>query len=103
MFVLYLYSFLAGMLAADGVPHFVKGVTGQQHQTPFGRPSSAMVNVAWGWANFVVAALLLHFAHPWSHLYRSSGLFGLGVLLMGLLLAYAWASHPESNVLKKAK
>ena len=101
MFVLYLYSFLAGLLAANGVPHFVKGVSGERHVTPFGRSSSAVTNVGWGWANFVVAALLLHFAHPWAHLYRASGLFGLGVLLMALFLAYVWSTQQATIVAKK--
>lgn len=101
MFTLYLYSFLAGLIAANGVPNFVKGVTGQEHQTPFGRPSSAMVNVAWGWANFIVAALLVHYAHPWQHLYRASGLFAIGVLLMGLFLAYVWSAYPGNNTSRK--
>lgn len=101
MFTLYLYSFLAGLLAANGVPNFVKGITGAQHQTPFGQPSSAIVNVAWGWANFVVAAVLLHFAHPWAHLYRASGLFAIGALLMGLFLAYVWSAHPAANEPKR--
>ena len=101
MLTLYLYSLLAGMLLANGTPHFVKGITGEQHQTPFGRPSSAVVNVAWGWANFIVAALLLHFANLWPHLYRASALFALGVLLMALFLAWAWSQHPENNTSKK--
>ena len=62
MWQLYVFSFLAGLLAANGVPHFIKGGLGQKHQTPFGKPSSAVVNVYWGWFNFVVAAIILHMA-----------------------------------------
>jgi hypothetical protein len=54
MWELYVYSFLAGLFGANGVPHFVKGITGQKHQTPFAKPSSAVVNVAWGWLNFAL-------------------------------------------------
>lgn len=97
MAALYIYSFLAGLVVANGVPHFIKGITGQQHQTPFGRPSSAVVNVIWGWFNFAVAAILLHFAHPWPHLYRASGLFAIAALLMAILLAQTWTTHPEHN------
>ncbi|MGH7142243.1 MAG: hypothetical protein ACREF5_02085 [Candidatus Saccharimonadales bacterium] len=94
---LYIYSFIAGLFAANGVPHFVKGITGSQHQTPFGRPSAAWVNVLWGWVNFAIAAGLLHYAHPWDHEYRAAGLFAIAFLLMALVLAYAWTLHPEYN------
>ena len=94
---LYLYSFLAGVLGANGVPSFVKGIMGQKHQTPFGRPSSALVNVIWGWANFVVAFLLLFYADVHPHLLRAFAMFGLGALIISLLLAYTWDKHPEYN------
>ena len=97
MAALYIYTFLAGLFAANGVPHFVKGISGQPHQTPFGRPSSAIVNVIWGWANFVIAGVLLHYAHPRVHEIRAAMLFALAVLIMSLLLAHAWSSHPEHN------
>ena len=97
MAALYIYSFLAGLFAANDIPHFVKGIAGAQHQTPFGRPSSAMVNVVWGWANFVVAGVLLHFAHPRAHEFRAATLFMIAVLIMALMLAHAWSTHPSNN------
>jgi hypothetical protein len=97
MVALYIYSFLAGLFAADGVPHFIKGITGQKFQTPFGRSSSALVNVAWGWANFVVAGVLLHFAHPRAHEFRAASLFMLGFLIMALLLAHGWMSQAAAR------
>ncbi len=93
----YVYSFLAGVLGGNGVPHFVLGISGKQHQTPFGRPSSAIVNVIWGWVNFVVAGLLLFYGHIHTHLLRAFGCAGIGALLIGLLLAYTWSKHPEYN------
>ena len=97
MWQLYLFSFAAGLLGANGVPHFVKGITGQKHQTPYGRPSSAVVNVVWGWINFVVAALLIYFGHVHPHLLRSFMLVALGALVMALLLANVWSKHPNMN------
>ncbi|HEY1835843.1 MAG TPA: hypothetical protein VGG13_03410 [Candidatus Saccharimonadales bacterium] len=76
------------------MPHFIKGITGERHQTPFGRLSSAIVNVIWGWFNLAVAVVLLHFAHPWAHLYRASV---IAALLMAILLAYGWAAHPSTT------
>jgi hypothetical protein len=66
----YVLEFLAGMFLANGVPHFVHGVSGAPFQSPFASPpgvgeSSAMVNVLWGFGNLVVGLLLLHFFWPW--------------------------------------
>lgn len=98
MMQLYVLSFLAGLLAANGVPHFVMGIAGRTYRTPFGLPSSGVVNVFWGWLNFVLAVVSLHFAHPWSHLYRASALFALAVLLMAMLLAYS-TTHAHQNIM----
>lgn len=97
MWQLYVCSFLAGLFAANGVPHFVKGIMGQTHQTPFGKPSSAVINVCWGWINFVAAAILFHFGHVRVHEYRAFALAAIGVLLMSLMLAAIWSKHPQFN------
>ena len=97
MWQLYVFSFVAGLFAANGVPHFVKGVVGQKHQTPFGRGSSAVINVCWGWINFVVAVIFLHFGHVRTHGYRAFTLFTVGALLISLFSAYNWSNHPEYN------
>jgi len=97
MWQLYVYSFLAGMLAANGAPHFIKGVIGQKHRTPFGKPSSAVVNVCWGWLNLVVAVVVLHFGHVRAHEYRAFALLALGGLIVSLFNAYAWSKQPEYN------
>ena len=55
----FLGYFLSGVFLVNGVPHFVKGVTGQRHMTPFARSSSAPVNVAWGATNFALGYALL--------------------------------------------
>ena len=57
----YLAHFFAGAFLANGVPHFVHGVSGNKFQTPFATPrgvgeSSAIVNVIWGWFNSSSAA-----------------------------------------------
>ena len=97
MWGLYVYSFIAGVLGANGVPHFIKGVMGYKHQTPFGKGSSAVVNVVWGWANFVVAGGFLYEANVHRHLIRAFGLVAIGALLMALLSAANWSKHPEYN------
>ena len=65
----YLLEFLSGAFLANGVPHFVQGVSGNPFQSPFAKPpgigeSSPLSNVLWGFANLVAGALLLHFFWP---------------------------------------
>ena len=59
-----LVFFIAGAFLANGVPHFVNGISGKHFQTPFASPpgvgeSSPTVNVLWGFFNFVVGYILL--------------------------------------------
>jgi hypothetical protein len=93
----YVFSFLAGAFAANGIPHFIKGGIGQRHQTPFGKPSSAAVNVCWGWINFVVAAVSLHFSHVRTNEHLALALLAVGGLLMTLFNTAVWSKHPEHN------
>lgn len=56
--------FFAGVFLANGVPHFVNGISGNPFQTPFASPpaigeSSPTINVLWGTANFVIGLWLL--------------------------------------------
>ena len=86
----YVLQLLAGALLANGVPHFVQGVSGAPFQSPFARPpgvgeSSPVVNVVWGFANLAGGlALLAHFA-PSDAL--GWGALGAGSLLLGVLCA----------------
>lgn len=60
----YLAYFVAGVFLANGVPHFVNGISGRRFQSPFAKPpgvgeSSALVNVIWGLVNFVIGFMLV--------------------------------------------
>ena len=60
----YLAYFAAGALLANGVPHFVNGVSGNKFQSPFAKPpgvgeSSPVTNVIWGLINFLAGMALL--------------------------------------------
>jgi hypothetical protein len=89
----YVAHFFAGVFLANGVPHFVQGVSGNAFQTPFAAPpgvgeSSAAVNVVWGWVNFVIAGVLVMATFP--PLPPPAGgciAFALGALAIGLFLA----------------
>jgi hypothetical protein len=89
----YAVAFVAGAFAANGVPHFVQGICGNRFQTPFASPpgvgeSSALVNVVWGWANFAVSGVLLHYFLPSSFPLPlgacAAGALGALVLALGL-------------------
>jgi hypothetical protein len=92
MFITYLILFFAGMFVANAVPHFTKGVTAQKFRTPFGRPSSAVVNVLWGSANFILGFLLLHFslARPYNFAWAMVAFFA-GFILLGASMADLWS------------
>jgi hypothetical protein len=96
MWQLYVYSLLAGLIGAYGVPFFIKGILGHEYRTPFGNPSSAIVNVAWGWVCFVVALAFLWFADVHPHLLRAGALVAIGALISALLVAQV-ASQNKSH------
>ena len=61
----FLAYFGAGLFLANGVPHFVNGISGNRFQSPFASPpgvgeSPPLVNVLWGTANFVIGYFLLY-------------------------------------------
>ena len=87
----YVLQFLSGALLTNAVPHFVQGTCGHPFQSPFARPpgvgeSSPLVNVWWGFGNFVAGALLLHRFAPTDWL--GWLLVGFGALLLGTQLAW---------------
>lgn len=94
--MLYVFSFIAGLFAANGLPHFISGITGKKFQTPFGN-TSPVVNVIWGWINLVVALVLVHYAHPWAHIYRATACFFAAVLVMAIILSYVWNMPSKSK------
>ena len=87
-----LVHFIAGAFLANGVPHFVAGISGAKFQSPFASPpgkglSSPLVNVLWGFANFVVGYLLLLTYAFGPRSYADLGAIGAGILVMGVMLA----------------
>lgn len=60
----YLLECLSGLLLANGVLHFVQGISGSRFQSPFGSPpgigeSSPLSNALWGYSNLAVGFALL--------------------------------------------
>lgn len=96
--MVYLLFFLSGLFAANGIPHFVKGITGEAHMTPFGKPSSAVVNVVWGVTNFLLATLFFYGAagQPYEHVLAVTAGF-LGILLASVSLALMWRDDKRAK------
>lgn len=91
---LLLVRFLAGVFLANGIPHFVHGLSGRAFPTPFARPpgvglSSPVTNVLWGFANFLGGALLLGAMAPYQPGYNGeTGAVALGALVLAIVLAW---------------
>ena len=89
----YLGQFVSGLLLANGVPHFVQGISGHRFQSPFASPpgvgeSSPTVNVLWGFANIAVGFALLRSFEPQSaQAFVGWIAVGLGVLSAGVPLS----------------
>jgi hypothetical protein len=92
-----------GAVLANAVPHFVSGMMGRPFQSPFARPpgeglSSSTVNVLWGFANFVIAYLLI--ARVGNFDARAADqviAVGVGVLLMGVMAARSFGRFHGGN------
>jgi hypothetical protein len=92
----YLSYFFGGAFLANAIPHFTQGVSGHPFQSPFAHPpgeglSSALVNVLWGFGNFVIGYLLLAKVgtfelRRWRHVIVA----GAGALLMAVMLAHSF-------------
>jgi hypothetical protein len=92
-----------GAFLANAVPHFVSGMMGLPFQSPFAKPpgkglSSSTVNVLWGFANFVVAYLLIARVgnfdlHAADHVIA----VGVGVLPIGVIAARSFGRFHGGN------
>jgi hypothetical protein len=82
-----------GAFLSNAIPHLVSGVTGRAFQSPFAKPpgvglSSATVNVLWGFANLVLAYLLICQVGRFDlHAPQHAISLGAGLLAISLLSA----------------
>jgi hypothetical protein len=92
-----------GAFLANAVPHFVSGMMGQPFQSPFAKPpgkglSSSTVNVLWGFANFVIAYLLIARIGSFDlHATDQVTAVGVGVLLIGVMAAHLFGPFHGGN------
>jgi hypothetical protein len=79
------FGFLSGLMAANGFPHFARGVTKRRYPCQFG--NGPVPNVIAGWAAFVIAGVLLYFAHAGQHPGWALGCAAVGALAISLFHA----------------
>ncbi|MDR3369209.1 hypothetical protein [Rhodoferax sp.] len=95
--------FFGGAFLANAVPHFVSGMMGRPFQSPFAKPSgqglsSSTVNVLWGFANFVLAYLLIACVGSFDlHATDRIIAMGAGVLLIGVVSARLFGKFHGGN------
>jgi len=89
----YLAYFFAGFFLANGVPHFVNGISGKRFPSPFASPpgrgeSPPLVNALWGLANFFIGYTLIFEVGDFNFgLTRDVLMVGLGALAISAILA----------------
>jgi hypothetical protein len=92
-----------GAFLANAAPHCLSGVMGRPFQSPFATPSgvglsSSTVNVLWGFANLVVAYMLLLRVGAFdARAADQIGSFGLGALAMSLVMARIFGRFHGGN------
>jgi hypothetical protein len=82
----YLTYFAAGAFLANGIPHFVNGISGRRFQSPFAKPpgvgeSSPIINVIWGLANLILGLILVTVVGEF--------VFGFSVDMLLLLIGFS--------------
>lgn len=95
--------FFGGAFFANAIPHFVSGMMGRPFQSPFANPrgkglSSSTVNLVWGFANFVIAYVLLIGRGSFDlHVRGDAIAAGVGMLAMGLFAARHFGQFHGGN------
>lgn len=88
----------AGIVFGNGVPHIVKGGVGSKHQTPFGKPSSAIVNVIWGAVNLLGGFWLGVWGSTFGVPLPLAGTVVIvGLFLIGIFNTAVWQNDPVAK------
>jgi hypothetical protein len=95
--------FWGGVFLANAIPHFVAGMMGRAHQSPFAKPpgqglSSSTVNVLWGFLNIVAGYVLV--CRVGDFRLKDTGdvaAFGAGVLLIALVSSWGFGRFNGGN------
>jgi hypothetical protein len=96
-------GFLGGLMGANSLPHFIKGVTHESFPMAFG--NSPARNAVAGWVGLVISGVLLYFANIPAHPEVALALAAIGALLAAVYHATgrAAASLEKGAAQKAAK
>jgi hypothetical protein len=90
----YVGYFFAGAFLANTIPHLVQGTSGVEFWTPFGDPSSALLNGIWGLVNLALGVSLLIASGGLEVKFnRKLGVAALGFAVMTILLANTFSQQ----------
>lgn len=85
-----------GMVFANGVPHFVKGITAERWAVPWKKPASASTNVLWGIANWLIVVIIYALFKPDINSFDAA-CFIIGMGITGYYLALHWSEKKNEN------
>ncbi|MFC1982605.1 hypothetical protein ACFLV5_02320 [Chloroflexota bacterium] len=89
----FLAYFFAGGFLANGIPHFIHGISGKKFPTPFAKPmvkgeSSPWLNVIWGVVNFLIGYALVFGVGQFQFGFSLATLMlALGAIVMSVVIA----------------
>ena len=92
----YIAYFFAGVFLANGIPHFIHGISGESFSSPFAKPpgrgeSSPLVNVIWGAVNFMIAWVLIFKVGQFTFGFNlATGMVGVGAFITAVGLAISF-------------
>jgi small-conductance mechanosensitive channel len=97
----YVACFFAGLFAANVVPHFVHGISGDRFPTPFANPpgrglSSPTVNVLWALLNLIIGYILFCAGKVSSGGTRNLAVFFAGFAILSILSSRHFAQKHAS-------
>ena len=95
--------FVGGAALLNALPHLAAGLMGRKFPSPFAKPpgkglSSAVVNTVWGFANLVLAWLLIAQVGRFDiRDWPDAAALGAGMLLLGWRLSANFGSHNDGR------
>jgi hypothetical protein len=78
-------AFLAALVAGNGIPHFVKGITRESYPMVFS--NMPVPNLIVGWLSFIIASGLAYFGKVSHYPLAAAIAAAIGLLLIGLFHA----------------
>jgi hypothetical protein len=85
-------GFIIGVLAADGVLHFIEGARGMKMPV-FGKLMPSIIAVIWGWYLLVVSVLLWFVAPMATYPMATIVSISIGVLIAGIVFSQGWIKN----------